>query len=167
LRRVWLAAAWSLAGCGYHVSGHSDLLPKTIHTIAIPAFGNLTARNRLADDLPRDVARELISRTRYRIVADPNDADAILAGSIINYSSYPTIIAGGRAAGVQVIVNIQARLTDRATGKVLYDKPTMEMHERYEISVDQVAYFDESAAALDRVSRDAARALVSSILENF
>src|ERR1035441_9054724 len=32
------------AGCGYHVSGHGDMLPKTIHTIAIPAFGNVTSR---------------------------------------------------------------------------------------------------------------------------
>ena len=25
-------------GCGYHVSGHADMLPKTIKTIAVPAF---------------------------------------------------------------------------------------------------------------------------------
>src|ERR1035441_9858054 len=36
------------AGCGYHVSGHGDMLPKTIHTIAIPSFGNLTSRYKLA-----------------------------------------------------------------------------------------------------------------------
>jgi outer membrane lipopolysaccharide assembly protein LptE/RlpB len=161
-----MAALAALAGCGYHVSGHSDLLPKEIHTIAIPSFSNLTARNRLADDLPRDVAREFIARTRYRIVADPADADAIFSGTIVNYSSYPTIIASGRAAGVQVLVTVRARLTDRA-GKVLFDRPNLEMHERYELSTDQVAYFDESAAAIDRVSRDAARTMVSAILENF
>ena len=96
-----------------------------------------------------------------------NDADAVLTGSINNYSSYPTIIDGGRAAGVQVIVTVQARLTNHATGQILFDRPSIESRERYEVSIDQVAYFDESAAAIDRVSRDVARSLVSAVLNNF
>ena len=43
----------------------------------------------------------------------------------------------------------------------------MTMRERYEISIDPRAYFDESEAAMLRVSRDAARSVVSAILENF
>jgi outer membrane lipopolysaccharide assembly protein LptE/RlpB len=167
MKRLLLCALALATGCGYHVSGHGASLPKTVHTIAVPSFENLTARTRLADTLPRDVAREFISRTRYRIVADPNDADAILTGAIVGYSSYPTILVGNRAAGVQVIVTVNARLTNRATGQVIYDRPQIEARERYEISIDQAAYFDESTAAMDRVSRDVARSLVSAILENF
>jgi outer membrane lipopolysaccharide assembly protein LptE/RlpB len=160
-------AVLTFTNCGYHVAGKGTLLPKEIHTIAVPAFNNATARSRLSDDLPRDIAREFLARTRYRVVADPNDADAIFTGAILNYSSYPTIIDGGRAAGVQVIVTVQARLTGRATGQVLFDRPSLESRERYEVSIDQVAYFDESTAAIDRVSRDVARSLVSAVLENF
>jgi hypothetical protein len=58
-------------GCGYHVSGHGDLMPKTIKTIAIPAFGNITVRYQLARLLPADITREFLSRTHYAIVADP------------------------------------------------------------------------------------------------
>jgi hypothetical protein len=43
----------------------------------------------------------------------------------------------------------------------------MEFRERYEISVDQRAYFDESDAALDRLTEDVARTMVSAILEKF
>src|ERR1035437_10666434 len=71
---VLLAA---LTGCGYHVSGHGDMLPKTVKTIAIPAFGNLTSRYKLARLLPTDIDRELLFRTRYKIVADPNQAEAV------------------------------------------------------------------------------------------
>ena len=35
-----LAACLLAAGCGYHVSGQGDLLPKDVHTICIPPFGN-------------------------------------------------------------------------------------------------------------------------------
>ncbi len=31
------AAMWS-TGCGYHVAGRSDALPKSIHVIAVPAL---------------------------------------------------------------------------------------------------------------------------------
>jgi hypothetical protein len=43
----------------------------------------------------------------------------------------------------------------------------MEVHERYEISVDPKAYFDESSVAVDRLARDVARSVVSAVLENF
>jgi hypothetical protein len=43
----------------------------------------------------------------------------------------------------------------------------VEFRERYEISVNPQQYFDESQAALQRLSRDVARTVVSAILENF
>ena len=73
---VW-AALLGAAGCGYHVSGKADLMPATIKTIAIPAFGNRTIRYKLARQLPADLTREFISRTRYKIVTDPQAADAV------------------------------------------------------------------------------------------
>jgi len=158
-----------LGGCGYHTGGHADLLPKKIKTIAIPAFGNVTTRYKLAETLPADITREFISRTRYRIVADPREADAVLTGAVVNFGTYPTIFdpVSGRATGVQAVVILQLTLTDRATGAVLFSRPGQEFRERYEISVDPAAYFDESTAALQRLSRDVARSVVSAVLENF
>lgn len=159
----------ALTGCGYHTAGHADLLPKEIHTIAIPAFTNTTTRYKLPDFLTRAVTRELITRTRYRVVQDQNQADAILRGGVKNFWSYPTIFdpTSGRASAAQVNVSLAVTLTQRATGKVLFTKPNLDFHERYEISVNEEAYFEESDVALDRLSRDAARAVVSAILENF
>ncbi len=159
----------ALSGCGYHVSGHSNILPKSVKTIAITAFGNNTTSYRLSDRLSGSLTREFISRTRYNVVADPNAADAVLTGSVNTIQTYPTIFdpATGRAAGVQTIVNLNVTLTERATGKTLFARAGMEVRERYEISVDQRAYFDESSTALERLSRDVARTLVSAVLETF
>jgi len=163
------AAALGCAGCGYHVAGRADLLPKNVKTIAIPAFGNLTIRYRLADRLPAALAREFLSRTRYEVVADPNAADAILTGAVVNYFAYPTVFDQntGRAAGIQMIAILQLRLTDRVSGAVLFDRPAFEARQRYEISTDQLTYFEENAPAMDRMARDVARNVVSAILENF
>lgn len=158
-----------LSSCGYHVAGKADLVPKTVHTIAIPAFSNITTRYKLTDHLPEAISREFITRTHYQIVNDPNQADAVLHGAIINYTAYPTIVdqQTGRASGLQVNVTLQITFTERATGKVIYSRPSFEVHDRYELSINASTYFEESDAALDRLARDVARDLVSSILENF
>ncbi len=168
--RLLVAALAALAtGCGYRIAGRADLLPKNIQTIAIPAFGNVTTRYKLTERLPAALTREFIARTRYRIVADPNEADAVLRGVVANYVSYPTIFdpATGRATGVQMNVTLGITLTERVSGKVLFSRPSLDVRERYEISVDQRAYFEESDAALERLSRDVARTVVSAILEGF
>lgn len=164
-----LGLAVTATGCGYHISGHADLMPKTIKTIAIPAFGNSTVRAKLARLITADVTREFISRTHYTIVAQPDQADALLQGTLVNFAAYPTIFdpVSGRATGVQVIAVLHINLIDRHTGKTIFSRPNFEFHERYEITVDPQAYFDESGTAIERLSRDVARSVVTAILENF
>jgi len=169
------AAFWAMAvalcgaGCGYHVAGKSDILPQTIHTIAITPFANRTVRYKLAQRLPADIAREFIERTRYKIVTDPKTADAVLDGAVLNFVSYPIIAdqSTGRATVVQCSAYLKVTLTERATGKVLFTRPSFEVRERYEISIDPQAYFDESGAGIDRLGRDVAKDVVTSILEKF
>ena len=167
--RYALIACLALGGCGYHLAGKADLVPKSVHTIAIPAFTNATTRYRLTERMPGALSREFLTRSRYRIVADPNDADAVLTGSILNFVSYPTVFdpATGRASGVQLVVFLRVKLTEKTTGKVIYERPSMEVRERYEIAVDPKTYFEESDAALERLSRDVARTVVSAVLEGF
>jgi hypothetical protein len=166
---IILAALLGAAGCGYHVAGKADLMPATIKTIAIPPFGNNTIRYKLARQLPTDLEREFISRTRYKIVTDPNAADAILAGTLVNFISYPIITdqATGRATAVQASAFMKITLTERATGKVLFSRPSIEYRERYEISENPQTFFDESSAGLGRMSKDVSHDVVTTILENF
>lgn len=173
--RGWKAAALAavslaIASCGYHVAGKADLVPKTVHTIAIPAFGNATVHYKLTDLLPQDISREFIARTHYQLVNDPTQADAVLNGTVISYFAFPTLIdqSTGRTSGLQVIVRMNLSLVERSTGKVIFTRPNYEAHERYELSVtNDTQYFDESGAAVARLSRDVSRDVVTSILDNF
>ena len=157
-----------MGGCGYHVAGTMNSLPKSITTIAVPAFANVTTQYKLSDFLASAVTRELITRTKYRITADPQGADAILTGAVVNFVSYPTIVdnISGRNTAVQAIVTVSVTLRDKS-GAVLYNRPNFEIHERYEISIDPRNYFDESEPAMQRLSRDVARSVVSAVLEKF
>lgn len=155
-------------GCGYHVGGQTNLLPKELHTIAVPQFGNVTVDPKLAGYMSEAVSREMISRTHYTIVADPKQADATLYGSIVNKFTSATVSdpLTGRGSGANVIVQLQVRLVAK-DGKVLFQRPNFQFVDRYEISVQPGQYIDESQATLQRLSKDLARSVVSAILENF
>ena len=154
--------------CGYHVAGQTNLLPPEIHTIAVQAWGNISMQYKLSDYLGEAVSRELNTRTRYKIVADPAKADAVLTGAVANLFSGALVAdpTTGRSTGALVVVQVQVKLIDK-NGNVLFQRPNLEFRERYEISVDPRQYFDENQAALLRLSRDVARTVVSAILENF
>jgi hypothetical protein len=175
VRQTWLAAPLAVllailnGGCGYHTAGRGDMLPRTLRTIAIPPFTNITTRYRLTERLPAAITREFMARTRYRVINDPDAADAVLNGAVVSYNAFPVVYdpATGRASTVQVSVHLDLNLRERATGNLLFSGSQMEFRERYEISVDSRAFFDESDSALERVSTDVARTLVSSLLEKF
>ena len=158
-----------LVSCGYRFAATDNVLPKTIHTISIPAFNNLTTRYKLTDQLPEILSREFLTRTRYRVVSDPNTADAVLRGAVVNYSFYPTIFdqATGRAAVAELHVTLALTLTERATGKVLFNRPNFDVRETYQISPVAPQYFEESEPALKRAGQQVARSVVSAVLENF
>jgi outer membrane lipopolysaccharide assembly protein LptE/RlpB len=163
------ALAVALSSCGYHRAGNADLIPKSVRTVSVTAWGNATPRFALSSRLPAAVTREFLRRTRYRVVTDPETADAVLTGAVLGFNSFPITNdpTSGRASGIQMIVTLQAKLVERATGKVLFERTSYEVRANYEISVDQAAFFDESGAAVQRLSQDVARSLVSAILENF
>jgi len=163
-----LGLSLCLSGCGYQIAGKADMMPKDLRIIAVPAFRNVTTQYKLSDYLAEAVTRELNTRTKYHVVADPKGSDAVLTGAVANFFSFPTVFdpVTGRGTGVQAILQLQVRLMDKS-GKILYDRPNFEIRERYEISTDPKQYFDESPAAMQRLARDAARSIVSAVLEKF
>ena len=158
-----------LTGCGYHTAGRAVKLPTEVRTIAIPAFTNDTANYRIEQVLTTAVVREFTSRTNYHIVsATSADADATLRGAVTGASVYGLTYdpRNGRLSSARVVVNARVSLTDRK-GKVLFENPNYSFNEEYEFSLDPSTFFREESPAVDRLSRDFARTLVSNILENY
>jgi hypothetical protein len=169
--RAWAAIFITalLVSCGYHVGGKADLIPQSIQTIAVPAFKTVTTKYKLVDVLPEQVSQEFRSRTRFHIDKDPAEADAVLLGTVNNVIVYPVVSdpTSGKATSIRIVVFLTVKLTDRKTGAVLYSKVNWGVREDYAEAIDPHQFFDESGAAYDRLCRDVARDLVSSIIENF
>lgn len=164
-----LATATVISSCGYHVAGKADTVPHSIQTIAVLAFPSGSNRYRFSDKVQEAISRELIARTRFHVVRDPKLADAVLQGSLGNLSSFPVVFdpQTTKTTVVQINVVVQAKLTERKTGKVIYNVPSMNVQNNYQISEYASQYFDESSLALDRVCTDVARTIVSGILSDF
>ena len=72
----------------------------------------------------------------------------------------------GRASTGLVTIILKVTLTAR-DGRVLYSDPNYVFRDQYQISNELLSFFEEQGPALDRLSRDFSRTLVSNILEAF
>jgi hypothetical protein len=164
-----LAGILSLVSCGYHVGGKAETMPKGIETISIPAFQTPTTRYKLVDQMPEQIGREFLARTRFRIVNNPSEADAVLNGRINLVQISPAVSdpTSGKATSINVVVVIALNLVERTTGRVLFNRPALTFRTNYEVALDPHQVFDESGPALDRLSRDVAHDVVSAVVEDF
>ena len=157
------------ASCGYHTAGRASQLPQDVRTIAVPAFVNQTPTYRIEQTLTAAVVREFTTRTHYHILNDiRSKPDATLNGTVLSTYMAPLTYDSktGRAASVLVTVNMKVSLVDNQ-GKILFQNPAYVFREQYEVSRELSSFFQEDSPALDRLSRDFARTLVSNVLEGF
>jgi outer membrane lipopolysaccharide assembly protein LptE/RlpB len=171
-RALWLAllaASLLAAGCGYHVAGHASQLPSDWTDIAIPAFKNDTTTYRIEQRMTEAVIREFITRTKYRVVQDPKNADAVLHGEVISIETDPVLFQAttGEVTTMLVTIHTKVEMIDNKTEKAVYKNDDMVFRDEYQISTDVKSFFQEEDPAVERMSRDLASHLVSNVLENF
>jgi outer membrane lipopolysaccharide assembly protein LptE/RlpB len=179
-RILWMtmAAAVTVAGCGYHVAGHSSTLPKTIHVIAVPALENKTTSYRLEQKLTAATVHEFLAKTSYRVVSNPEEGDAVLRGKVLSVEAVPLLFdtTTGRATTMLVTVKCEVTFTETSTQKVLYHTDSFVFRNEYEISastsnsIDVTTlknFFEERDPALDRLAQDFAVRLVAAVMENY
>jgi Lipopolysaccharide-assembly len=169
LSLLLLAGALGLLSCGYHVAGKGDLIPKGIQTISVPAFTTMSSRYRLVDLLPQQISREILAQTRFRIEADPSEADAVLNGTITGVQIGTSVVdpTTAKTSIVQITVYVTVKLVQRATGKVLFAQTNAPFRQNYNVAIDPHQFLDESGPAFDRLARNMAHDIVSAMMEGF
>jgi outer membrane lipopolysaccharide assembly protein LptE/RlpB len=172
-----LIATAALSGCGYHVAGHNDALPKSIRVIAVPALENKTTSYRIEQRLTAATIHQFLSSTPYKIVSTPDGSDAVLRGKVLTVEAVPLLFvttpatttqaSTTRATTMLVTMRCDVTLTESATEKILYHNDNFVFRNEYEISTDVKSFFEEQDPALDRMAGDFAKRLVAAITENF
>lgn len=164
---VWICA---LAGCGYHSVNSAAHLPNTVHTLAVPTFVNHTQSFHTEVSFTNAVIREFTSRTPYRVLATdkPDAGDAVLEGSINSFQVIPLTynIQTGQSSSYLITIGASVKVLDRDK-RILYENKSYSFRQQYQTTQDLVSFIQEDPAAVQRLSRDFAQALVSDILESF
>ena len=161
-------------GCGYALAGRGSFLPDYIKTIGVPTFTNRTPVFNLETTLTQKVRAEFIGRGRYRIVPESTDADALLVGDVLSASLIPVSFdANQLVSRYALTVTAHIELRDLRENKTLWESSSLMFRQEYDPATggnnlrDVSTFFGQDANALERMSSDFARTIVSSILEAF
>lgn len=169
-----LIAAPALVACGYSLAGRGSFLPADIKRIGVPDFANRTTVFNLEQQLTQKVRAEFIGRGRYEIVPDATGVDALLTGEVSGVSIMPeSFTAQQLATRYSIAMTARVELKDLRTNMVLWENPGLVFRQVYDAPTaggaapDASTFFGQDMNALDRMSTDFARTIVSAILEAF
>jgi hypothetical protein len=161
------------AGCGYALAGRGSFLPAYIKTIGVPTFVNRTTVFNVETLLTQKVRSEFIGRGKYTVLPQATDVDALLTGEIsainIQAASFTTTNLASRYV---ITMTARVELHDVRANTVLWENPGLVFRQEYEAtsganSLDPSAFFGHDVNALERISTEFARTIVSAILEAF
>ena len=162
-----------VAGCGYTLAGRGSSLPANVRSVGIPLFVNSTPIFDLEQVLTQRVRVEFISRGKYQVVPDATGTDAVLTGEITSVQLQPTAFNDQQqAARYAITVVIKVELKDLKQNKTLYENPGLTFRDEYEVTsgatnASPADFLGQNRDALERLSQDFARTVVSTILEAF
>jgi len=171
--QVVFFAALLLSVCGYtecyKPAGRGDGLPKHIKTLAIPPFQNPSLRYKVEQRFASAMTDEALRRARsLNVVSTPEGADAVMLGSIKSFGFRPVLLDdSGRARLFEVIIVVGVTVRDQTKNKIIFDNQNYIFRGEYEFSGDPKTFFSEEGPAVDRLARDFARSVFSTILEGF
>jgi hypothetical protein len=168
-----VVVALSCAACGYALAGRGSFLPESVKTIGIPTFANSTAYYEIGQILTEKVRTEFIGRGKYQILPESDGVDAVLTGQVTGISVAPASFTQQQQASRYIItITASIELKDAKTDLVLWNNPAMSFQEEYDAAstvnpTDPAAFFGQESNAVQRVTTEFARTVVSAILEAF
>ena len=171
MRKIFaLSLVFGLLGCGYHLVGTSTYLPPEIQSLHVEFFANQTARADMDQRVAEALNLEWVRRGRFQLVDHAENADIVLSGTMTRLSVIPVSFdESGRATEYQMTLLTEVRLHDvrEEDPVLLWENKTFSRRTSYVVDEDAVDYFDRQREAMNELSKEYSRALVSAVLEGF
>jgi hypothetical protein len=171
---IALAALLAANACGYSLAGRGSFLPAYVKTIGIPMFVNRTSVFNIETLVTQKVRAEFIGRGKYQILPQSTGVDLLLNGEVTSVILQPATINPQTNLATRYSITMTARveLLELKENKVLWENPAIMFRQEYDAqsggsNADPAAFFRQDTSALDRMSSEFARTIVSAILEAF
>ena len=162
-----------VSSCGYALAGRGAFLPAYIQRIGVPTFVNRTTVFNLETLLTQKVRAEFIGRGKYQILPETTGVDALLTGEVTSVSLTPASFTNEQLASRYALtMTARIELRDMRENKILWENPSVMFRQEYDATggtsvADPAAFFQQDTNALERISTEFARTIVSAILEAF
>lgn len=167
-------AALGLSRCGYALAGRGAFLPQDIRTVGIPTFGNSTPYFTIEQIFTEKVRVAFQSRGQYVISPSDTGVDGLVRGTITGVAASPAAFTNQQQASrYRFTVTVALAFIDARAKQTLWENPALSFSDEYDLAsqggvgLQTSAFLDQERAAIDRLSTDFARAVVSAILEAF
>lgn len=155
-------------GCGYHLVGKGSSLPDHIEKIAIPPLESKVKNFDLEQRITEGIREEFITRGQYEIISNTNKADAVLEGSVVEFSTKAVSFdAQSQATRYEIIVSADVTFRDLNEGTTIWENSNFTFREEYESSANLEDYYNREIEAIQKLSEDFAETLVASITQDF
>src|SRR5262245_33559405 len=170
---IVMLAVMAQSGCGYSLAGRGSFLPAYIKRIGIPNFTNNTAIFDLDRRVTDRVRAEFIGRGKWTVVPEQTGVDAVVLGTITSVTLTPIAFnLQQQATRYSLSMTGSVEFKDLQSNKIIWSNPSMQYHEEFQTpsattTLDISSFFGQDTNALDRLSNEFARALVSAVLEAF
>jgi hypothetical protein len=157
-------------GCGYRVRSSAGTLPTQARSLGIPTFRNSTTQYKIEQLISKAVLREFSLRTRATVNSSRSGVDLILLGEIRNINSVPVTFGTQEdrsqttGSAFQVTVQMSVRLVRVSDSATIWKNDDFLFSERYVLNSNVRDFFSEENPALERLARNFAASLASSIL---
>ena len=168
-----IAAGLGTASCGYALVGRGSFLPDYIQTLGIPMFTNTTPYQTVEQVFTQKVRLEFQSSRRYTVVPSDEGVDGIVRGEITSITLQPVSLTDTQLASrFRVTVVVKVAFEDVKAQKTLWENQALSFSDEYVLAspgagADVSAFVGSERVAMDRMSTDFARSVVSAILEAF
>ncbi len=157
-----------LTGCGYHLVGKGSILPEHIKVIAIPYLDNDSSNSDISQRITENLSKEFSRRGNYNITNAVDDADAVLQGKILSYTSKAiSFDSESRAERYEIRVEAEIFFRDLREGELIWENKEIAFREEYDVPSETAEYYNREIEAIDRISELFAETVVASITQGF
>lgn len=168
LAAALLGAAVLAGACGYALEGRGSFLPPHIRNVGIPTFENLSSTPGIAEIITAEIHSEFISRGNFSINNTSAGVDAVLEGTIRNYSYIPRALdEDGIATSFLISITADITFRDLVENKVIWEQKGYRFYSEYQLSDAGGDFINQESESVRRAAEDFAKRIVGTILTGF
>ncbi len=162
LRVAMILSLLLLAACGhYSTSGRTA---GDIKKIAIPYLENETAEPEIEIEITQRIIDGLVKDNTLKVTGE-EDADAVLEGSVVQYSNVPFTFSNElQADQYRLLVGLRVSLLDKKQNTYIWQDKSIQKHANYYLETSTEQTYEK---ALEDVYRDIVEEILGSTVQEW